>query len=173
MINGVDNTGSRVGNGCCLRDESQDGGGYCTVLGSSDTFTTYFLTETNFENVVGGEDLSTQTSVTDVYYGITAFYIQRIDSTDVENDFSSYASSSNGGTEDWNTWVAIKFQPWPAAAWSEMYRFEKGDSATGYVYDLNGAANNDKWYDETMTLKDATSLTMSLAATALLLSVTF
>ena len=58
MVNGVYYTSNRVGMGCCLRDNSQDGGGYCTVLASSD-FTTYFLTETNFENVVGGEDLST------------------------------------------------------------------------------------------------------------------
>ena len=165
MINGVDSSGSRVDNGCCLRDDSQDGGGYCTVLKSGDAFETYFLTETNFENVVGGDDLSTQTAVSDTYDGITTFYIDKVDGDDVSGDPAGNHASADGNNYD--TWEAIKFQPWPAAAWSEMYRFESGDKATGYIYDKNGANTNDKWYDETKTLTGATTLTAGLAATVL------
>lgn len=108
-VNSVTFADSRVGMGCCLRDESQDGGGYCTVLGSGDSFTTYFLTETNFENVVGGEDLSTQTAVSTGYYGITDFYIETIDSTNVYNDAADVYPYNSDGSAPWDKWEAIKF----------------------------------------------------------------
>ena len=44
-INGVE---AGVGFGCCLRDKSQDGGGYCMTLNSSGNgVNSYFLDEEN------------------------------------------------------------------------------------------------------------------------------
>lgn len=53
--------------------------------------------------------------------------------------------------DNYNFFTGYKQQPWPAASWSEMYRFEKGDKATGYIYNKNGS-NSAKWIDETKTL---------------------
>ena len=63
------------------------------------------------------------------YVGITTFYTN--DETDV-----------SVGT--FYVWSGYKTQPWPAASWEDMYRFEKGDLATGYVYDY-GATDSAKW----------------------------
>jgi len=70
--------------------------------------------------------------------GITTFYAKEDASTIVK----------------WNKWVAYKAQPWPAASWTEMYRFEKGDKATGLIYNAP-AVGSAKWIDETKVLKQA------------------
>ena len=55
-----------------------------------------------------------------------------------------------------DSWHGFKAQPWPAASWTEMYRFEKDDKATGLIYNapVSGAK---RWLDETKTLKLAYS----------------
>lgn len=45
-------------------------------------------------------------------------------------------------------------QPWPAAAFTESYRFEKGDKATGYIYNY-AAIEAKRWLDETKVLNEA------------------
>ena len=64
------------------------------------------------------------------YVGITTFYIN--DETD-----------ASVGT--FYVWSGYKAQPWPADSWEDMYRFEKGDKATGYVYDYE-ATDAAKWH---------------------------
>jgi hypothetical protein len=105
------------------------------------------LTDANFVTILS--DPYVMTDISDVssgYEGITTFHI-----VTAESDYT-----------DFNYWVGIKAQPWPAAAWSESFRFEKGDKATGYIFNKNGSGA-DKWYDETMTLNDALNLSMTLA----------
>ena len=61
-------------------------------------------------------------------------------------------------------------QPWPAAGWSEKFRFEKGNKAVGYVHNALGADNKEKWIDETKSLNGALySIGMSLAGIASLI----
>ena len=107
--------------------------------GNQDGIDSYFLTDSNFETVLSSPyALDTMTQPTSQYEGITIFHIDTNDSD----------------TTDWNYWVGYKVQPWPAAAWSEMYRFEAGDKATGLIYNNNGS-NADHWIDETRTLVGA------------------
>lgn len=65
--------------------------------------------------------------------------------------FSVDTSYTMTDGDNYNFFTGYKQQPWPAASWSEMYRFEKGDKATGYIYNKNGS-NSAKWIDETKTL---------------------
>ena len=93
-IDGNDDSASRVNFGCCLRDLSQSGGGYCLRLNSSsDGFVTAFLTEANFETILASPyEMSDISDVTDEYDGITTFYI-----VTAESDTSTY-----------NYWTGIK-----------------------------------------------------------------
>ena len=63
-----------------------------------------------------------------------------------------YAVKDASDSAKWDSWVAYKAQPWPAASWTEMYRFEKGDKATGLIYNAP-AVGSAKWIDETEVLK--------------------
>ena len=56
----------------------------------------------------------------------------------------------------YESWDGYKVQPWPAASYSEMYRFQKDDYAMGYIYNSNGA-DAKKWIDELVKLKGAFS----------------
>lgn len=78
---------------------------------------------------------------------------------ELNSDGSENRDTTNG---DW--WYARKLQPWPAAAWSEKFRFEKGDKAIGYVHNKLGTNNADRWKDEMKTLNfSLTSASLSLA----------
>lgn len=68
-----------------------------------------------------------------------------MNTADVTLDTDSSATSPN-------KWEATKLQPWPAAAWSEMYRFEKDDEAIGYVHNQLGTSNALRWKDEKKAL---------------------
>ena len=60
-------------------------------------------------------------------------------------------------------WDGYKAQPWPAAAWSEMYRFEKEDKAVGLIYDP-AATGSARWIDEEFILASAVSLASTTAS---------
>ena len=79
--------------------------------------------------------------MTKAHTGITTFYVP-----------AALTTSSGGSKID--SWTGFKAQPWPAATWTEMYRFEKGDKATGMIYSspATGAA---RWLDEKKTLNTA------------------
>ena len=135
-----DYNSNRAESGCCLRDESQKGGGYCVKLAANQSsVTTVFLTEAMFETVLATPyDLTSITTPQNAHEGITTFFVV-----------------SKGVTSNlWDSWYAYKAQPWPAASWSEMYRFEKGDKATGLIYN-SPADGSAKWLDETKTLVGA------------------
>jgi len=63
---------------------------------------------------------------------------------------SEKTTASNGNSLD--SWTGYKAQPWPAATWTEAYRFEKDDKAVGLIYNAP-ATGNARWIDEQMTLK--------------------
>ena len=50
-----------------------------------------------------------------------------------------------------DSWYGYKAQPWPAATWTEMYRFEKDDLAVGLIYSAP-AEGSKRWIDEKKTL---------------------
>ena len=72
-----DNTtgGNKSGYGCCLRDLSQDGGGYCVVVDDTSAgIDSKYLTDANFETVLADPyDLSSIEVPTETYAGITTF----------------------------------------------------------------------------------------------------
>lgn len=52
-VNKLDMNDNRAESGCCLRDKSQKGGGYCMKLGVPATsVVTVYLTDPNFETVL-------------------------------------------------------------------------------------------------------------------------
>ena len=117
---GADNkTGDeKKGSGCCLKDDTQYGGGYCLIVNEAmDDVDTYYVENSQFTTILETpyslDDLEVPD---DLYTGITVFYI------------------SNSGT-NMKTFTGTKVQPWPAAGWDSMFRFESGDKATGLVYD--------------------------------------
>ena len=142
--------------GCCLRDKSQDGGGYCmTKASNGSSVNTYFLDEaSDWAQVLASPyDLSSMAVPSSTYVGITTFYI---------------VDESSSGTL--YTWSGYKAQPWPAASWDDMYRFEKGDLATGYIYDP-GQTDSAKWQIETTrTLAGAVEKLSNLTLTASMLT---
>ena len=76
---------SRSGFGCCLRDLSQNGGGYCLRLSDDGSeYVTAFLTEADFDTILESPYTMTDISnVTDGYEGITTFSISsEADETD-------------------------------------------------------------------------------------------
>ena len=72
-------------------------------------------------------DLSSMAQPSSTYVGITTFYT---------------VDESTTGT--YYKWSGYKAQPWPAPSWEDMYRFEKGEEAIGYIYD-SGATSANKW----------------------------
>jgi len=100
---------------------------------------TYFLTDAEFETVdaysattdtIGGT--STVPVAADQYEGITTFTI---------SDFTS----------GYHAFTGTKAQPWPDAAWSSMYRFEREHKAMGLIFYFTDATVP-KWIDEEKTL---------------------
>ena len=152
-VNGVE---AAAGYGCCVRDKSQDGGGYCLTMASNgSSVNTYFLDEaSDWATVLASPyDLSSMPQPSSTYIGITTFYV--VDESD-SGDFSH--------------WSGYKAQPWPAATFDDMYRFEKGDQATGYIYDP-GATDSAKWQIEsTRTLNSAVGDLSSLTRAASMLT---
>ena len=67
--------------------------------------------------------------------------------------------------------TGIKAQPWPAENWSDMYRFEKTDRVTGYIYNAENTASA-RWKDETTYFNNGAvssilASSLALAAVAL------
>ena len=92
-----------------------------SALGTS--VDTYYLSESQFSTVLSSPyDLSTILAPGTQYEGLTTFSITNA----YPDTVSDYRYSS---------WDGYKAQPWPAATYSEMYRFEKDDKAMGYIYD--------------------------------------
>ena len=90
------------------------------VNDSDNDIDTFWLSETDFDTVEAytsqSDTITANISVPatdDKYTGLTVFYI-----------------SPAGNYENWK---GYKAQPWPDAGWTEMFRFEKGDSATGSI----------------------------------------
>ena len=103
----IDSNAFAAYSGCCIKDETQEGGGYCMMVNSSTNgMNTYFLTDANFDTVLSSYDFSTMTAVTDDYPGITTFKTEQVAGA-------------------WGNVYGFKLQPWPAAAYSESYRFVK------------------------------------------------
>ena len=49
----------QAGSGCCIRDKSQKGGGYCMTLNSTaNGVDSFFLTDANFETVLSLNDMA-------------------------------------------------------------------------------------------------------------------
>ena len=142
----IDSNAFAAYSGCCIKDETQDGGGYCMMVNSAtDGMNTYFLTDANFETVLASYDFSTMTAVTDAYAGITTFKTEQVAGA-------------------WGNVYGYKLQPWPAAAYAEGYRFVKDQEVTAYIYDPSGSGSA-KWLDEKVTLtKGATELTATIAS---------
>ena len=136
-----------AGIGCCLRDESQYGGGYCALSNNnaieaedltSNVVTdidTYFLTNEEFREVMKENatiastrkyhgDINTKIATT--YAGIETFLISDV-----------------GGT--YTSFTATKAQPFPAAGWDAKYRFEKGDKAIGYIRFMYRTGSTGAW----------------------------
>jgi len=141
-VAGTTYTANRAESGCCLRDESQKGGGYCMKLNSLQTdVISLFLTNAQFETVLATPyDLTSISTVQKAYEGITTFSISN--------------KSLNAVGQKLDSWVGTKVQPWPAASYTEMYRFEKGSKATGYIYNYVGI-DSKRWLDETKILNEA------------------
>ena len=119
--------------GCCLRDRSKKGGGYCMTRSIyGDLINTFFLDEENdwTEVLTDPFDLTAMSQPSFLYVGITTFYI--VDETPEEI-----------GTL--HKWSGYKIQPWQAASYEDTYRFEKDDETTGYVYD-HGATSSARWH---------------------------
>lgn len=110
------------------------------------------MTDTEFYDVVYSDTTLDQIStVTTGESGITMFKAE--------------VSTIEVNTSSPNVWHATKLQPWPAAAWSDMYRFEKGDEAVGYVHNKLGSSNKLRWKDERMALNSSlSSVSLSLVA---------
>ena len=51
-IDGKDYQQNRTNSGCCLRDASQKGGGYCMLLSGKRSVNSLFLTDANFATVL-------------------------------------------------------------------------------------------------------------------------
>ena len=129
---------NRAGSGCCIRDFSAKGGGYCIFIDSQDAdVETKYLNDPNFEVSTSSPYEVQQTTIQNAYTGINTFKI---------------AVTKNEGKPD--SWYGLKAQPWPAAAYTEMYRFEKDVKAIGYIYN-KPAIGNKKWIDEIKVLKSA------------------
>lgn len=169
VIGGLDNTNSKTSSGCCLRDmePTSQGGGYCMLKDSAQTgIDTFFLTEANFVAVTADPyDMTTLTVPDNLYEGINKFYVNS--ATTVTDEYDSAT------TDNPQFWTGYKLQPWPAAAYSEKYRFEEGDKAMGYVYNY-AATGKARWTDEEATLKGAMSgISYSTAAQATALLVAY
>ena len=158
VIRGNDSSANKAGMGCCLRDrEVSKGGGYCMILNNnSDDIETYFVTEDEFVDILSTYTLETIAKVADPYEGITTFKL-------VENADNSALTDANLE----NFFTGYKAQPWPAESYlSNRYRFDKGDKATGYIYDVSGN-NSDKWIDETEYLLNGAFVSQVLSSVAL------
>ena len=103
---------------------------------------TYYLSESNFATVLTSPyDLNTINALGTQYEGITTFSVTNV-------------SPATTGDDRYGSWDGYKAQPWPAATYSEMYRFENGDKAMGYIYNSVGTKAA-RWVDELVTLKGA------------------
>jgi len=122
---------------------------------------TYWLSDTQFDTVEAYTssadkiaDNITVPAADDKYTGISIFYIKT--------------------QTNYEVWEGYKAQPWPDAGWTEMYRFEKGDSAIGSIRyyddwseDSTGADDHGwRWVYKTMTLESALIGLETVAATA-------
>lgn len=87
---------------------------------------TYWLTDAMFAKVFketeydeydtfGGMTDESIVAVADTWLGIESFYFPSVSSP-------------------YQSWTGIKAQPWPAAAWTDKFRFEGTESARGYIY---------------------------------------
>ncbi len=145
---------NRAGSGCCIRDFSAKGGGYCMFVNSQDdNVETKYLNDQNFEVSTSSPYEVQQTTIQNAYTGI--------------NTFKADSLVKNNGKVD--SWYGYKAQPWPAAAYTEMYRFEKDVKAIGYIYN-KPAIGNKKWIDEIMILKGAFDSLMGGASTLALVA---
>ncbi len=149
---------NRAGSGCCIRDLSAKGGGYCMFIDSQDVnIETKYLNDQNFEVSTSSPYEIAQTTIQNAYSGINIFKI----------DTLVHAESSTKP----DSWYGSKAQPWPAAAYTESWRFEKGVKAMGYIY--NKPANgNSKWNDEIKTLNSAYDALAQGSLVALVVGVT-
>ena len=75
-VDGKGEEANRAESGCCLRDKSQKGGGYCMKLGvPATTVVTVFLSDPNFETVLATPyDLTSIAVPQKSQEGITIFY---------------------------------------------------------------------------------------------------
>ena len=143
IVADADNQGTTAeaylaGLGCCIRDSSQYGGGYCALhdnneLAKQDTASnivtatdvwTYFLTNDEFKEVLTesfvADESTRKTMSTPVNTRISTLVgIETFAIADQEANYVSFNAS--------------KAQPAAAAGWSDKYRFEKGDKAKGYI----------------------------------------
>ena len=104
---------------------------------------TYYLSESNFATVLTSPyNLSTINALGTQYEGITTFSVTNV-------------SPATTGDDRYGSWDGYKAQPWPAATYSEMYRFENGDKAMGYIYYDSDGTDATRWVDELVTLKGA------------------
>ena len=104
--------------------------------------TTVFLTDAMFETVLATPyDLTSIATPQKAQAGITTFYVP------------DPSSADKTGTK-WDKWSGYKAQPWPAASFTEMYRFEMGDKAVGLIYNAP-ASGSAKWIDESKVLLGA------------------
>ena len=102
---------------------------------------TVFLSDPNFETVLATPyDLTSIAVPQKSQEGITIFYTPEAQKTKAADNQSL------------NSWYGYKAQPWPAATWTEMYRFEKDDVAVGLIYSAP-ATGSSRWIDEKKTLK--------------------
>lgn len=115
---------------------------------SSTGVDSYFLTDAQFNTVIASGEPSSVSQPTNQYVGITTF-------------------KTSGNDATYNYWYGQKIQPWPAAAWSEMYRFEKGDKARGYIFNkLGGTILKNMWLDEVKSLLGSVSGMSTISAVA-------
>ena len=96
-----------------MRDESQNGGGYCMIGDGAGGIKSYYVDDQEFYEILSTPSaLSTTISEPEqVYRGITTF-------------------QTSGTT----TVTGTKAQPWPNVSYNGMFRFTKGIAVTGLLY---------------------------------------
>lgn len=113
---------------------------------------TLWLSDSDFDTVMQSPyDLGSITEQENAVVGFQDFYVVTTD-----DDFQD-------GTGQLNKWIGYKAQPWPAAAFTDSYRFESGNKAVGMIYN-SGGSSADKWLDDYFELKGAMSGISTVAA---------
>ena len=102
-----DKTNNRAGSGCCIRDKTAKGGGYCMFIDSQDkTIETKYLNDQNFEVSTASPYEIVQTTIQNSQEGITTFKIDTI----------TYGESGTSSKPD--KWYGSKVQPRAAASYT-------------------------------------------------------